>query len=218
MTQWVENPEGGRDRGPVALARAWVTVLVRPRRFFRAAVAPGDQAPGLVFAVAVVLVAEGSRLALRPEAIPAVGSSPPLAAALWLGVVALFLTPLAIHLVAALQTLLLAPVAPDRGGTSETVQVLGYATAPCVVAGLPSPEIRLLAVLYGTLLLVVGTAERHHVELPLAAAVAAVPAVLVFGVGFRGVGAAETLTGWTVEQVADVAVETLVEWVGLLPI
>lgn len=218
MTQWVENPEGGRDRGPIALARAWVQVLVRPRRFFRAAVAPGDQAPGLVFAVAVVLVAEGSRLALRPEAIPAFGSSPSLAAALWLGVVALFLTPLAIHLVAALQTLLLAPVAPDRGGTSETVQVLGYATAPCVVAGLPSPEIRLLAVLYGTLLLVVGTAERHHVGLPLAAAVAAVPAVLVFGLGFRGLAAGETLTGRTIDELAAVAVETLAALVGLVPV
>ncbi|PSP52231.1 hypothetical protein BRC67_05505 [Halobacteriales archaeon QH_3_68_24] len=56
MTQWVENPEGGRDRGPVALLRAWGEVLVRPRRLFRSAVAPADQAPGLAFAATVVTV------------------------------------------------------------------------------------------------------------------------------------------------------------------
>lgn len=210
MTQWVENPEGGRDRGPAALARAWVTVMTRPRRFFRAAVAPGDQAPGLVFAVAVVLVEETTRLALRPAAIPEWGASPALAAALWLGVVALFLTPLAVHLVAALQTLLLAPVAPDRGGTSETVQVLGYATAPCVVAGLPSPELRLAAAAYGTVLLAVGTAERHHLGPARAGAVAAVPAALVFWAGFRGAEAVGALTGLTVAGVAT-------RMVGVLP-
>ena len=50
MTTWVENPTGGRDRGPRNLVRAWIEVLVRPQQFFRNGVAPGDQAPGLVFA------------------------------------------------------------------------------------------------------------------------------------------------------------------------
>ncbi|PSQ39591.1 hypothetical protein BRD13_02695, partial [Halobacteriales archaeon SW_5_70_135] len=64
MTQWVEEPSGGRDRGPVALVRAWAEVLARPFRFFETGVAPDDQAPGLVFAAAVVLVEELVRLAV----------------------------------------------------------------------------------------------------------------------------------------------------------
>ncbi len=64
MTQWVENPTGGRDRGPTALVRAWVEILRRPRRVFRTGVAPGDQAPGLVFAATVVLFEEVSRYAV----------------------------------------------------------------------------------------------------------------------------------------------------------
>ncbi|OYR96216.1 hypothetical protein DJ71_01240, partial [Halorubrum sp. E3] len=53
VTSWIENPEGGRARGPRALARAWVEALIRPRRLFANGVSPGDQAPALTFAVAV---------------------------------------------------------------------------------------------------------------------------------------------------------------------
>jgi len=53
VTSWIADPEGGRARGPRALARAWIEALVRPRRLFANGVAPGDQAPALTFAVAV---------------------------------------------------------------------------------------------------------------------------------------------------------------------
>ncbi len=198
MTQWVENPTGGRDRGPRAIVRAWIEALARPRRFFSAGVAPGDQAPGLVFAVGVVLVASLVRLALAGETIfgtayPTLGGRRLLSIALVLALLVALVAPLVLHLVAALQTLLLLAFAPDRAGVSETVQVIGYATAPCVFVGVPSPIVVALAAGYGTALLAIGTAEIHRVSLARAAALSAIPAAIVFGLGFGGFDALETL-------------------------
>ena len=191
MTQWVENPTGGRDRGPRAIARAWVELIVRPRRFFRTGVAPGDQAPGLVFAMGVVLVASLLRLAVAGETIfgtayPTLGSRRLLSIALVIALIVTLVTPLVLHLVAALQTLLLIPLAPDRAGVSETVQVIAYATAPCVFVGLPSAPLLVLATGYGTVLLVIGTGELHGLALSRAAVLSAIPAAIVFGLGFGG--------------------------------
>ena len=206
MTQWVENTTGGRERGPTAVARAWAEILARPRRFFRTGVAPGDQAPGLIFASLVVLVEEASRflvveLASRgvvstgPFPYPAIGGfSPGIAALAVLGII-VFVTPATVHLTAALQTLLLVPVADERGGVSETVQVMCYAMAPCVFAGLPVPELRVLVTAWGAALYVVGTAVVHRLSVPRAAVVAVVPAAIVFGYGFRGFDAVATLAG-----------------------
>ncbi|WP_336339196.1 YIP1 family protein [Haloarcula brevis] len=209
MTQWVENPSGGRDRGPVALVRAWVEILSRPRRFFRTGVAPGDQAPGLVFAATVVLVEEVSRYAVvklaergllstGPFDYPAIAGFSPGVAVLALFAVLVFVTPATVHLTAALQTLLLLPlsvlpVASDRGGVSETVQVLCYAMAPCLLAGLPSAEVRVFVTAWGAALYLLGTAVVHEVRLPVAAVVGAVPAAIVFGYGFRGFQALSVL-------------------------
>ena len=205
MTQWVENATGGRDRGPAALARAWVEALVRPRRLFRSAVAPADQAPGLVFAATVVFVEELSRVLLGLAVYPVLGGRPTVSVVFWLALATVLVAPAALHLVAALQTLILMPFAPERAGVSETVQVLAYAGAPCVFAGLPYPGIRVLATGYGTALLVVGVSEVHDVSLPRAAALTAVPAALVFGYGFRGFAALSELTGATLPDVVGVA-------------
>ncbi|MFB6073943.1 MAG: YIP1 family protein [Haloarculaceae archaeon] len=206
MTQWVENPTGGRERGPLGLFRAWAEMLVRPRQFFRTGVAPGDQAPGLVFVAAVVLLEEGSRFAvveladrgvvsLGPFGYQGIDGLGPGMALLVVLAAVVFVAPAALHLTAAVQTLLLAPFAPDRGGVSETVQVLAYATAPCVFAGVPVPGVRLLCALWGTALYVVGTSQRHSLSLPRAAALGALPAIIVFGYGFRGVLAARLVFG-----------------------
>jgi len=192
VTQWVEEPTGGRERGPVALAQAWVEVLVRPRRFFRTGVAPGDQAPGLVFAACVVLVEEASRLALVPNA-PVVAGWPVASRLFVLAVAVVLVAPLALHLVAAIQTLLLRAVVPDRAGISETVQVIAYASAPCVFAGVPIPAVRVVCGVYGAALLVIGLAVVHGTSLPRATLVGVIPAALVFGYGFRGFAAATTL-------------------------
>jgi hypothetical protein len=195
VTQWVEEPAGGRDRGPAGLARAWVEVLVRPRRFFETGVAPGDQAPGLVFAAGVVLIEEGTRIALVPRAVPTVAGQPLVSRALALALAVVLIAPLVLHLVAAIQTLLLVPFVADRAGISETVQVIAYASAPCVLAGFPIPALRLACCLYGAVLLAVGLAVVHDTSLPRAAVLGALPAAIVFGYGFRGFAAVAALIG-----------------------
>jgi hypothetical protein len=209
VTTWVENPQGGRDRGPRGLARAWVEVLVRPRRFFRVGVAPGDQAPGLAFAVVIALAYASVWLASVPARIPALGAGPVGSGLLTLLAVALLIAPAILHLVAALQTVVLLVVETtagfaglsrsDRGGVSETVQVIAYATAPCVLAAVPNPAVGALATLYGAALLVIGIAEVHDMSYPRATITAAVPATLVFGYAFAGVPAiAELLRAWAI--------------------
>jgi hypothetical protein len=201
MTQWVENPAGGRDRGPTALARAWLEVLVNPRRFFERGVAPGDQAPGLVFAGTVVLVEEATRFALVPGAAPVFGGQPALSAAFGLALATLFVAPAVLHLTAALQTVLLMFVVPDRGGISETVQAIAYATAPCVFAGIPSPTLRAACAVYGAALFVVGLRTVHDTSTPRALLAGAIPAALVFGYAFRGFAAMEELVVRTASEV-----------------
>lgn len=189
MTSWVETPGGGRDRGPRGVLRAWVEVLLRPRRFFEHGVAPGDQGAGLTFLMAVVAVEEATRLALVPGAVPTLVGGRLVSAALVVGLAVLLVAPLSLQVLGALQTLLLRPLVADRAGVSETVQVLAYAAAPCALAGVPEPTVRALCGLYGAALLVVGLATVHDTDPWRAAVAGAVPAVLVFGYGFRGVTA-----------------------------
>ncbi|MFW5939762.1 MAG: YIP1 family protein [Halolamina sp.] len=198
MTTWITDPEGGRDRGPLALARAWTEVMVRPRRFFRNGIAPADQAPGLVFGVLVALGAVGGRLATGDlpafESVDAIPPFVPEAGALRIVLVllgvSLFLAPATFHLAAAVETVGLALLAPDRAGVSETVQIIAYATAPCLLTAVPWPSLRVACCLYGAGLLVVGTAVRHRTSLPRAALSAALPSVLVFGYAYGGFAAA----------------------------
>lgn len=199
MTTWVENPRGGRDRGPRGIARAWVEVLVRPRRFFRNGVAPGDQAPGLVFGVLVALCYVGGLLAFTPERVlgtefvPLLAGSASATSLLLLVAVALFVAPATMHLLGALQTVLLILTVDERAGVSETVQTIAYAAAPCVLAGVPSPTIRLLCTVYGAGLLVVGLSVIHRTSVVRAGVAGSIPALVLFGYGFGGVAAATTL-------------------------
>ena len=193
MTTWIEEPHGGRDRGPRALLRAWAEVLVRPRRFFRNGVAPGDQVPGLTFAVAVALAVLVERLVLDPASLPEIGAGPVLSTLLLFLLVGLVLAPAALHLTSAVQTVLLMLVVPDRGGISKPVQVIAYASAPCALAGVPVPALRFACTAYGTVLLVVGLAEVHDASLPRAAVAGAIPAAALFGYGFGGVRAGEAV-------------------------
>lgn len=183
MTTWIETPEGGRDRGGRALARAWVEVLVRPRRFFRAAVSPADQAPGLTFAMAVTAASIGGMFLVSPDLPPAVAGSRLAGGLVVLGFLVLFVAPVSLHLAAAVGTVGLVAVAPDRAGVSETVQLVGYSTAPLALAWIPVAVADLPvawavtgALGYAAGLLVVGIATRHRTG-PVRAVVAAVPAV-----------------------------------------
>ena len=201
VTQWVENPEGGRRRGPRGLARAWVEVLVRPGRFFRTGVAPADQAPGLTFALAVAFTFVGGRLLLSPESLSGYGhvvaatGRPVLSAFVLAGAIGFLVAPLVLHLAAALATLSLMAVVDDRGGISETVQVVAYASAPAVFVAVPHPAVQVVAASYGALLVAVGFAVVHETSPPRAAVAALLPAVFVFGFAFGGIGAVEAVTG-----------------------
>jgi hypothetical protein len=211
VTTWIENPEGGRARGPIGLVRAWIEVIVHPKRFFRNGIAPGDQAPGLAFAIFVSIVHVATRFAFFPESVPGRESGQPIA---WLVltfvVVAVFITPVVLHLVAALQTVLLVPLVDDRAGVSKTVQVIAYAVAPCAVAGLSLPALWLahgsgtdianilpilwlVTAIYGSVLLVIGIAVVHNISVRRAAVASVLPALFVFGYGFLGVRAFELL-------------------------
>jgi hypothetical protein len=183
------------------MARAWAEVVGRPHTFFRYNVAPGDQGPGITFLAAVVLLEEAIRLALVPAAYPDFGGRPLLSAVVWLLVAAVLVAPLGTHLVAALQTLLLAVAAPNRAGVSETVQVLCYASAPCLLAGVPEPWLRAFVVGYGAFVYVVGLAVVHDLGPVRATLLGILPAGLVFGLGFRGLDALATVAGVVVDQI-----------------
>jgi len=195
MTQWVTDPTGGRDRGPRALVRAWIEVLVRPRRFFRTGIGTGDQAPALTFLMTVVAVEEASRFLLVGNAVPTVAGGERASMVVALAVVVLIVAPASLHLISALQTVLLMAAVPERGGVSETVQVLAYATAPCVFAGAPIPALRVACAVYGTVLYVVGLGRVHGLSLPRAVALGAIPAAVAFGYGFRGFDALLRIVG-----------------------
>ncbi|MFP8958714.1 YIP1 family protein [Natrialbaceae archaeon A-CW3] len=195
MTQWIDDPQGGRARGPRALARAWLEVLVRPGRFFRTGVAPGDQAPGLTFLLTVVLVAATSRYVLTPEVYPSIPVSPVLEGLFWISLLVFLVAPLGLHLLAAVQTLFLMIVARQRAGISQTVQVIAYATAPCVFVGIPIPAVRLLACWYGAVLLIVGLRTVHELSVVRAVLAGVVPAAILFGYGFGGFTALESVAG-----------------------
>lgn len=193
MTQWVEQTGRGRKRGPSGLVRAWLQVIGTPWRFFDRGVAPGDQAPGLVFLAVVVAIEEASRYAFVAGAAPVVGDRPVASAAFALMVAVVLIAPIGLHLLGAIQTVLLWPVTEDRAGVSETVQVLAYATAPCVFAGIPFPALTVLATAYGTALLFVGLAMVHDLEYHAAILAGAIPAALLFGVAFGGFDAISAL-------------------------
>lgn len=207
MTTWIES-SGGRERGAAGLVRAWVGVLVSPRQFFHTAISTGDQAPGLTFAIVVTLIHATPRLLVW-------STEPLMTRVLTLLLVVVFLTPLVLHLCGALETVALIGLVPDRAGVSQTVQLLGYAVAPCALSGIPltalcggptwlcavSPELVALLWIatagYGTMLAVLGTAIVHNTSIVRAAAVAALPSVLVFGYGFRGIEALTQLAATT---------------------
>jgi len=100
--------------------------------------------------------------------------------------VVVLVAPAGVHLTAALQTVILIGTVEDRAGVSETVQVLCYATAPCVLVGLANPWVTGAVAVWGAALFVVGVSEVHSVPRATALAVAAVPAALAFGYGFGG--------------------------------
>ncbi|GAB7008930.1 YIP1 family protein [Halorubrum trueperi] len=204
MTRWIEDPNGGRARGPRGLVRAWIEALVRPRRLFANGVSPGDQAPALTFAVAVAAAYVLGWIVADPAAVPGIVGSVAVSALVLLLVVIAIAAPVALHLTAAVATVsvILASVEldggivlRDRGGVSETVQVVAYASSPMALAGPPIPALRIACGAYATGLLLIGFRTVHGTT-PLRTLVAGVPpALLGYGVGYRVVAAIRSLLG-----------------------
>ncbi|MFB6196843.1 MAG: YIP1 family protein, partial [Halobacteriaceae archaeon] len=183
MTTWL-RAEGGRARGPRAIWNAWIAILIKPSEFFERGITPGDQAPGLIFAMVTSAVAALFHLLTFPAYALVFGDRPALSMLLVFAFIVLFITPISLHVVAAVETLGLIGLVPNRNGISETVQVIGYSTAPCALAGLPSPTLRVVVTAWGVALLMYGTMVVHDAD-PLRSSVASLlPSMLVFGFGF----------------------------------
>ncbi|MDZ7745762.1 MAG: YIP1 family protein [Halobacteriales archaeon] len=209
MTTWVENPEGGRERGARALVRAWIELLTHPRRFFHNGISPGDQAPGLSFVIVISFCYTATRFLTVPASRPGFFASEPASVLVGLLLATFLIGPVGLHLVAALQVVLTIAFVRDRGGVSKTVQVLAYATAPMALAGVGVPPMlagtpfvaevvaawRVGLALWGCGLLVVGMATVHEISVFRAVVVVAIPAIVVFGYFFGGLYSLETLVG-----------------------
>lgn len=179
-------------------------MLVSPRRFFATAVRPGDQAPGLTFAVTVATVFALGWMVSDPGVVPAVAESTALSAVVVLAVVLALAAPVGLHLTAAVGTvsLLCASIElrdgvrfGERGGVSETVQIVAYASAPMAIAGPAIPELRVLCGAYATVLLLVGIRIVHGTS-PVRTLVAGVPPALFgYGVGYRVIDSSRPVFG-----------------------
>lgn len=206
MTFRIDSSTGGRPRGLRGIARTWAAVLVRPRQAFANGITPGDQAPALTFAVAVAAAFTLGLIATDPAAIPGVvPSSPALTALVVFVVVVVVGLPVGLHLTAAVATVSVVVASVevadgrfalrDRGGVSETVQAVAYASSPMALAGPAIPELRVVCGAYAAVLLFVGLRAVHGLG-PVRTVVAALPpAALGYGVGYRAVAAARTLFG-----------------------
>lgn len=204
MTSWYEDPDGGRARGPRGLARAWFEVLGRPRRFFITGVGPGDQAPGLTFAAVVAGVFVLGWVVSDPAIVPGITENVVLSATVVVLVVTALAAPVGLHLTAAVATvsLIVASIEVndgvslrDRGGVSETVQVVAYASAPMALAGPAVPALRLACGLYAAVLLLIGLRTIHATTWPRTLVGGVPPAVFGYGIGYRVVAATRTLFG-----------------------
>jgi hypothetical protein len=202
VTSWIDDPSGGRARGPRGIARAWVETLVRPRRLFANGVAPGDQAPALTFAVAVAAAFTVGWMAAEPSVIPGIVASVPVSALVAFLVVVALAAPVGLHLTAAVATVsvIVASVEfddgiglRDRGGVSETVQVVAYASSPMALAGPPIPALRVACGAYAVALLLIGFRVVHRTSLPRTLVAGIPPGLLGYGVGYRAIASLRTL-------------------------
>jgi len=167
-------------------------------------VAPGDQAPALTFAVAVAAAyALGWIVSLGAGVVPEIVVSVPVSAAILFLLVVVLVAPVGLHLTAAVATLsvILASVEfddgialRDRGGVSETVQVVAYASSPMALAGPPIPELRVVCGAYAAVLLI-GFRIVHGTTLLRTLVAGVPPALLGYGVGYRVFAAVRTLIG-----------------------
>ena len=165
------------------LIDTWLKVMTKPHLFFGEMMEESGQGEGLIFVMVLVAIEEGSRLAW-------IGLEYSI---IILGVTVFIATPILLHIVAAIQTVLLRFVKKDRNEMSLTVKVICYSISPCVFMGLTVPFLRIICAVYGWLILVIGIKEAHGVSMRNALLVTAVPSIIIFGYMFRGLLSIEAL-------------------------
>lgn len=175
----------------------WLIAMFFPWRCFRSHVRPRDQSLAIVFAMAMVAVWAVVRAIFGALAYPTLGSSGWLSAAIWVSLLVVVVTPVALHLLAAVATVILIAVAPERGGVSETVQVIAFSMAPVPLLGIDLVGVRAISALYGFLLMWYGVRVVHRVPFERALLVVALPSYMLYAMGFRVDAAlAEILRHW----------------------
>jgi hypothetical protein len=167
-------------------------------------VGPGDQAPALTFAVAVAAAFTLGWMVADPGVIPGIVASVPVSALVTFLVVVALAAPVGLHVTAAVATVsvIVASIEfddglglRDRGGVSETVQIVAYASSPMALAGPPVPVLRVACGAYAVGLLLIGFRTVHRMS-PLRTLVAGVPpALLGYGVGYRVIASIRALLG-----------------------
>ncbi|MFP4590690.1 MAG: YIP1 family protein [Halobacteriales archaeon] len=176
----------------------WGAVLVTPWRVFPDRVRPGDQTAAMVLAVLVTGAWVSVRVVVDPGWVPVLGGSRRASVVIVGLLLSVVVAPVAVHVLAAVSTIVLVVIAPDRAGVSETVQVVAFSLAPVPLVATGVAELQVLASLYGTALLVVGLQRVHHVSPERALLAGLLPAYLLFVVGYGAdAGFVELMRRWT---------------------
>lgn len=200
------DPEDRTDLDPIdsdavaAVARTlrlWGETLLTPWRVFPGGIRPGEQLPAIIVAILVTGAWVAVRVVVDPGSVPVLGNAPMVSVLIWAGLLAVVVAPLAVHVMAALATVVLIGIASDRAGVSETVQTVAFAMAPAPVLATGVAELQVLGTVYGSMLLVYGLASVHRISLERALLAAAVPAYVLFVIGFGAdAGFVELMRRW----------------------
>lgn len=162
--------------------RKWFGVVLDPYGFFREI---NDEETGqrhaLFFFTGVVLLARLPDVVLN-------GTTP--FEFLLIAAVILLLSPAVLHVLSGIQYLALWLAAPDDMGVDRTLRAVAYGAAPAVVAWVPVAGV---VAFYGAYLQYVGIRVGHGLPRWRAAAAAAVPAVLLYGLVFNVFARLESL-------------------------
>ena len=165
-------------------AMVWFTAIVAPWICFTDFITERDQTRAIGFIVLMVVFWQLMTVLLGEPSHPIIGNSPTVSLIVWTVLLALFVAPVAIHLLAFVTTLVLIAVVEERASVSETVQVLAYATAPVVFLPIPVVALQVAIGLYGSFILVYGLRVVHEISIWRALLAGIIPAYLLFGMGF----------------------------------
>lgn len=175
----------------------WIVAMFFPWRCFTERVRPRDQSLGIVFAMVMVTLWAVISILIGTFSHPVIGGVAWLSAIIWLSLLVIVVTPVAIHLLAAIATVVLITVAPNRQGVSETVQVIAFATAPVPLLGIDLIGVQAVAALYGFGLMWYGVRKVHRLSIERSLLVVAIPGYILFAMGFDAdVAITEVLRYW----------------------